>query len=98
MKAVSILVSILLFTAVLQLPIGYYRFLRIAVTITVIYLISNEVKKGINIWVLILGTIGILFNPILSIYIGSKSSWMPIDVTCGVVFLTSAFKTNSNDK
>jgi hypothetical protein len=68
MKIVSLLAAVLLFLAILHLPIGYYRFMRIGVTIIAIYLLIKEIKSGINIWIVALGIIGILFNPIFPIY------------------------------
>ena len=94
MKTISIAAAILLFLAVFHFPIGYYTFMRIGVTITTIYLLSYEVKKGINSWVIILAIISILFNPILPIYLNSKDLWIPIDIIAGATLLIFAFTNN----
>ena len=97
MKAVAIIAAALLFVAVLNLPIGYYTFMRIEVTIGSILLIRQEIGKGINTWVILFGIIAILFNPILPIYLGSKSSWMPIDIIAGATFLIFTFTNKENN-
>jgi hypothetical protein len=94
MKAVAIIAATLLFLAVFNLPIGYYTFIRIGVTIVSILLIRKEIEKGINTWVILFGIITILFNPILPIYLGSKSSWIPIDIIAGAILLIFAFTNN----
>jgi hypothetical protein len=94
MKAVAIIAATLLFLAVFNLPIGYYTFIRIGVTIVSFLLIRKEIEKGINTWVILFGIITILFNPILPIYLGSKSSWIPIDIIAGAILLIFAFTNN----
>lgn len=98
MRIASIITAIFLFIAVLHLPIGYYRFMRIGVTIAAINLIIQEGKKGVNAWVIIFSIIAILFNPILPIYLGSKSTWMPIDIIAGAFFLIFAFTKKENNE
>lgn len=98
MKASSLIAAILLFIAVLHMPFGYYKFMRIGVTIASLYLISQEVKKGVNTWVILFSIIAIIFNPILPIYLGSKSTWMPIDIIAGAFFLIFAFTKKENNE
>ena len=95
MKLVSIFAAFLLFLAIFHLPIGYYTFMRIGVSLSAFYLLNIEIKRGINIWVIIIGVIGVLFNPIFPVYLGSKSIWLPIDIITCVIFLIFALtKTN----
>ena len=72
--------------------------MRIGVTIASILLIRKEIEKGINTWVILFGIITITFNPILPIYLGSKSSWIPIDIIAGVTLLIFAFTNNKKYK
>ncbi len=97
MKAIPLIAAVFLFIALLNLPIGYYTFMRIGVTIASILLIRKEIEKGINTWVILFGIITILFNPILPIYLGSKSSWIPIDTISGIIFLAYVFTNKRND-
>ena len=94
MKLVSIAAAFLLIIAIFNLPIGYYTFMRIGVTAASIYLISQKLRNGVNLQIVILGIIGILFNPIWPIYLGSKSAWKPIDIIASIIFLILAFNKN----
>lgn len=88
LKTLSVICGMLLFIAALRLPIGYYTFLRIAVTImAVMLLVHHSQNGGLSIWTILFGVIAILFNPILPIYLHSKSAWIPIDVVAGLVFV-----------
>jgi hypothetical protein len=91
MKMLLLFVSILLFLAVAKLPIGYYTFLRIAVTLVAGIIVGNELQNGSTTSVIVFAIIAILFNPIFPLYIGTKSSWIPIDIICGIVFIIKFF-------
>jgi drug/metabolite transporter (DMT)-like permease len=87
-RVLGLITAVLLFIAVAHLPIGYYTFLRIAVTLSTGYLAFTEHRRvGLSIWVLLLGSICILFNPLVPIYLGSRSAWQPIDIGAGLVLL-----------
>lgn len=92
MKKISILCAALLLIACFQLPIGYYSFLRITITIGAIITILSQIKKDVNFLGITFIMISILFNPILPIYFYNKNVWIPIDITAAVIFLTAAFK------
>lgn len=92
MKGLFTLVAITLLLALINLPIGYYTFLRIIVTIVSIIIISKEIKNGITIWVLLFGIIAILFNPIFPIYLYKKTIWMPIDIIAALLFFSYGLK------
>lgn len=94
MKLVSLAAALLLILAIFNLPIGYYTFMRIGVTTASIYLISQKLRNGVNLQIVILGIIGILFNPIWPIYLCSKSAWKPIDIIASIIFLILAFNKN----
>jgi hypothetical protein len=97
MKAVAIIAATLLFVAVFNLPIGYYTLMRIGVMTGSIVIIRQEIGKGINTWVILFGIIAIVFNPILPIYLGSKSKWVPIDTISGIIFLAYFFTNKKNN-
>ena len=93
LRALSALAALLLFLAVAQLPIGYYTFLRIAVTIVAVMLLVDRWRYSRwSVWVILFGGIAILFNPFLPIYLYSKSIWIPIDLGVGLIFLVNAIK------
>ena len=84
--------SILLFVALSNLPIGYYKFLRWAVFATALYtaFISYNKKKQMNLGVWLFGLIALLFNPIIPFYLG-KQTWQISDFIVGAIFIASTF-------
>lgn len=97
MKQLILLVSILCFVGIFNLPYGYYTLLRIAVTGLSVYLILNQEFTLSNNWRVFLIITAILFNPILPIYLDNKLIWQFIDGIVGVVFLLRAFTSNSDE-
>lgn len=99
MKYVLFVCGVLLFLALANLPIGYYTLLRIMVTIGAVAVVITELEKGIGFWVIAFGSIAILFNPVIPIYLNDKSAWMPIDIIVGVLFLikTITYKSRTNE-
>jgi len=90
-----LITSILLFIALLNLPIGYYAFLRWLVCITAIYslYISYNLDKKINFGVWLFSVIAILFNPMIPFYLG-KSIWKIADTFVGIILFISIFILN----
>ena len=91
MKTLLLISAGLLFIGLLDLPIGYYTFLRIVVTIGSVAVVVAEYEKGFNFWVIAFGIIAIIFNPLIPIYLNDKSAWMPIDIIGGIIFLIKSF-------
>ena len=92
MKGILLIVAIALLLALAPLPIGYYTFLRILVTISSIFIIAKELKIGFTIWSIFFGITAIIFNPIIPIYLYQKSLWIPIDIVAALIFLSYSFK------
>ncbi len=93
-KIISVACALLLFLAVLQLPIGYYKLLRVAIFIGSIIMIIHYIK---NIpWIIVFALIAVLFNPIYPFYLYQKSKWIPIDILVGLLFLVLAFFQTKN--
>ena len=97
MKALLLICTGLLLFSLIDLPIGYYTFLRIVVTIGAVAVVITEYENGINFWVIVFGLIAILFNPLIPVYLGDKSAWMPIDIITAILFGTKSF-INQNHK
>ena len=82
--------AILLFLAFLELPYGYYTFLRLVVTGMALYAAFWLLEKGsINFWVML--AIAALFNPLIPVHL-TKEIWLPIDVLVGIYFSRLAYK------
>ena len=92
MKIISISCAVLLVLAIFRFPIGYYTFLRIAITLGAILILLEELKNGLNLWVLLFGGMAMLFNPILPIYLYKKSLWIPIDIGSAILFVSHTLK------
>jgi len=84
--------AILLFVALIHLPIGYYTFLRIVVSCIAVYNIYEARNDANKLWLIFFIVAAIVFNPIIPIYLRHKREWMPIDVVFGLIFLISAWK------
>jgi hypothetical protein len=92
LRSISFICAALLFLALVRLPIGYYTFLRIAVTIGALLLLHHHwTRNGINVWVVLFGAVAILFNPVLPIYLGDRSLWLPFNIAGGVLFVVAGF-------
>ena len=82
--------AILLFLAFLELPYGYYTFLRLVVTGISLYAAFGLLEKGsINFWVML--AIATLFNPLIPVHL-TKEIWLPINVLVGIYFARLSFK------
>lgn len=90
MKALLFICSGLLFIGLMDLPVGYYTFLRIVVTIGSVAVVLTELENGLNFWVITFGLLAILFNPFIPIYLNDKSAWIPIDIFGGILFIIKA--------
>ena len=84
--------SILLFVGLLNLSIGYYKFLRWIVFASALYSLyisyTKDAKVNFGVW--IFGLIAILFNPIIPFYLG-KSNWQIADIIVGIILIGSIF-------
>ena len=91
--------AVLLFVALSNLPIGYYKFLRWVVCLTSVYTayVAYNKNKEINFGVWLFGLIGILFNPLIPFYF-NKYSWKVTDLIVGIIFLASTFMTREKQK
>ena len=92
MKYISLISAILLAIGCFPLPIGYYTFLRIVVFVVCVILIINDNKKGLNWSNIALGITGIIFNPIIPIYLHEKGVWVVIDAICAILFAVKTYQ------
>ena len=94
MKALLFLCSLFLLIAIANMPIGYYTFLRIVVTIGAVAVVIHDYENGLNFWVMTFGLIAILFNPIIPVYLHDQQIWRVIDFICALLFGIKGFKLN----
>lgn len=100
MKPLLLICAGLLFIGIIDLPIGYYTFLRIIVTITAVAVVVTEFKLGFDYWLIAFGILAIVFNPIIPIYLNDKTTWALIDIVSGILCVIKSFtlkqKQNEN--
>lgn len=95
MKSLLLLCAALLLLALANLPIGYYTFLRIVVTIGAVAVVVTELKNGVNFWVIAFGLIAVIFNPIIPVYLYDRALWAPIDIVVAILFGVKGFTINT---
>jgi len=83
-----IFVIILLIVSFLNLPIGYYTFLRFAVCLSSLVIAYNYYKSKNEVLFILFISIAIVFNPLKPLYF-TKNSWVLIDIITIVVFFIS---------
>lgn len=86
MKYFIIIAALLCFIGIIDLPIGYYTFLRIIVSLMALIIIVNEFRSR-KFWFIAFVLIFVLFNPIFPIYFYLKSIWIVIDIVVGILLL-----------
>lgn len=91
LKWIFIFVAIWCFVAVLPLPIGYYTFLRIIVTIGGVLAIAVTYQQKNKLITYLFLIITMFFNPFLPVYLQKKGIWIPLDILSGFAFLYLAF-------
>lgn len=82
----------------LQLPIGYYTFLRLVVFVTSAIIVWNELKGDgiLTLWGALFGLIGLFFNPVVPVYLHSKVLWKSIDFFAACIFLVYGIITTKS--
>jgi hypothetical protein len=88
--------SAMMFIAIFDMPYGFYEFLRVITFIGVIgliYLFSFQVSKP-TFLVLFSIIIGILWNPILPIYL-DRESWFVFNLIAGAFLAFIAYNVSS---
>ncbi|MCT4614030.1 MAG: hypothetical protein N4A49_04035 [Marinifilaceae bacterium] len=91
MRILLLVCAAMLIIAIFNLPIAYYSIMRIIVSIGAIVLVFTEFRKGINFWIFAFALVGIIFNPIMPVYLSDKSSWTPIDIIAACLFVVKFF-------
>ena len=61
--------------------------MRIIVTIGAVAATIQNSSNGINIWSVIYGSMAILFNPLIPVYLHDKGAWVMIDIIAIILFI-----------
>lgn len=87
-----LIIAVILFISIAELPYGFYTFMRIAVPLlSVIYLFfAYMIKEEFSLMLIPNIIIVILWNPIFPIYL-DKETWVIIDAVVGISQIIMAF-------
>jgi hypothetical protein len=93
-KIIKIGLAILLFGCLLDLPYGYYQFVRFAALIGfgILAYQANQQEKQTE--TIVYGVLALLFQPFFKIALG-RELWNVVDVIVGIGLLGSVFKKNT---
>jgi len=89
---VKIILSILLFLCLLDLPYGYYQFARFAAMIGFAFLAYSANDQTNNNKVFVYIALAVLFQPFVKLALG-RIIWIVIDIIVGVGLLISILKS-----
>ena len=86
---------ILLIAPIFSLPYGFYTFLRLAVSVSAIFIIYNsyQTNKGVDVILIIFAIIFILYNPFIPIHL-TREIWMPINFITAAIYFYGFYKVN----
>ncbi|ASK31141.1 hypothetical protein CEY12_13945 [Chryseobacterium sp. T16E-39] len=84
MKYLIIIAALCCFIGIVDLPIGYYTFLRIIVSFMALIIIVNEFRSR-RFWFIAFVLIFIFFNPFIPIYFYLKPYWIVLDIIVGLL-------------
>ena len=89
-KAIKIVLTILLFLCLADMPYGFYQFVRFAGLIGFAILAYQANQQGRQTEMIIYGGLALLFQPFFKIALG-RELWNIVDVVVGIGLLISIF-------
>lgn len=92
-RTIKILLAILFFLCLADMPYGYYQFVRFVGLIGFVILAYQAYEQGRQTEMIIYGGLGVLFQPFLKIALG-REIWNIVDVIVGIGLLVSVLIKN----
>jgi len=89
-KAIKIILAVLFFLCLADMPYGYYQFVRFAGLIGFAILAYTANDKDRQTEMIIYGGLALLFQPFFKIALG-RQMWNIVDVVVGIGLLISIF-------
>lgn len=89
-KIIKVVLSILFFLCLLDMPYGFYQFVRFAGLIGFAILAYQANQQGRQTEMIIYGGLALLFQPFFKIAL-SRETWNTIDVLVGIALIASIF-------
>jgi hypothetical protein len=87
---IKILLSILFFLCLLEMPYGFYEFVRFTGLVGFVFLAYQANEKGNKIAMILYCGLALLFQPFFKIALG-RQIWNIVDVIVGVGLVLSLF-------
>ena len=96
-KAIKIILAILLFLCLADMPYGYYQFVRFSALIgfTILAYDANQQNKQTE--MIIYGLLALLFQPFFKIALG-RELWNIVDVVVGIGLILSLSISSNQSK
>jgi hypothetical protein len=91
-KLIKIILALLMFTCLADVPYGYFQFVRFIAMIAFGLLAAQASQMGRQNEMIIYGALALLFQPIFKISLG-RGLWNMVDVIVGIGLLISAFNS-----
>jgi hypothetical protein len=89
-NSIKVILSILFFLCLADMPYGYYQFVRFAGLIGFVLLAYKAHEQGRQTEMIIYGGLALLFQPFFKIALG-RQIWNIVDVVVGIGLLISIF-------
>lgn len=93
-KIIKLILAILLFLCLANMPYGYYQFVRLAALVGFAFLAYQANQEGRQTEMFIYGGLALLFQPFIKIALG-RELWNIIDVLVGVALLLTLLRKKS---
>lgn len=91
LRIIKIILALLLFLCLLDMPYGYYQFVRFAAMVVFAFMAYGASENGFKNAVFIYVALAVLFQPFVKITLG-RELWNFIDVAVGVALILTAVK------
>jgi hypothetical protein len=91
-KTIKIILALLLFICLADVPYGYFQFVRFIAMIAFGLLAAKASQEGNQNEMIIFGALALLFQPIFKISLG-RELWNIVDVIVGIGLLISSFNS-----
>lgn len=89
-KLIKVILAILFFLCLVDMPYGYYQFVRFAGLIGFAILAYQAKEQGRKTEMIIYGGLALLFQPFFKIALG-RQMWNVVDIVVGIGLLISIF-------
>jgi hypothetical protein len=89
-NTIKVILSILFFLCLADMPYGYYQFVRFAGLLGFVLLAYKAHEQGRQTEMIIYGGLALLFQPFFKIALG-RQIWNIVDVVIGIGLLISIF-------